>query len=205
MFFLNKDRTQALDAVLASPAAVAAVDKRRKELASRRVQLAKERDDLERAAVSAYADHQARLTASAEAVEKAELAFRDARTAHGALVAARIDASITLAARMDEIEAELRETADGQIGDFIAEMNALWDAARRTPSVQSMTPVINANTGKRTMVEGPVLVQPVDRMRAIREAIAEAEAIRLIPDQSAVATELDRIRMALPIVGQAKG
>ena len=146
------------------------------------------------------------VTASEKALEgvrAAEEALAVARAKLAAANAARASESNDYSLTRARLEGELGETASPLIDAFIAEMRADMEASRKK--------LDTADRSRKHPITGHALFERVSNSESIRqrvaaafEAIAAAQAMKLIPDQSSVDAAIAELRRNLPAVGQAQ-
>ena len=199
--FTSNARERAIEALLDSPLAKEAEARAAQAIANRRLELAKERDAMERAAEKSFHEHQAAMAAAKAAVAEATAALTAARARMGSLDANRMAECHLWNMRVHDIECELRETAHPSLVEFIAWARDEHDAALRAFPPRESTTFRNPATGQVTVERGPRRVMPADRALALREAIAAAETLRLEPRQDKISDALVKLRASLPVIG----
>jgi len=198
---LKTATTHVLEALLNSPVAKEAEAKHANAIAARRAALAQDRAAIEVEAAKQFVAYYKAEATAFEKCQAAERALELAKRELGALIADRAGECYRLDTRKASIETELRETADPEIGRFIASMRDEWDRALKAQPEPETSAVRNPNTGKITHVVTGRRVKPADRVNAVRLAIDTAEALKLEPDQAGVAAKLDALRDGLPAIG----
>jgi|GEM_PF-6519876 len=203
---INKVNDRILEAVLSSPMAREADERHQAAVIARRVELAKERAAMEKAAATAFHAHEAAVEKAMAAHAAAVAELRSAEAAMNTILAARIGENHRFNVRVGAIEAELRSTADPAIDAFISEMRDAFDVALKTHAAhEGMLASRHPVTGEVELKQGPPRVRPADRAQAIREAIAAAEGLKLLPKQDKVAEQIAAIRASLPVIGNVVG
>lgn len=190
-----------VEALRGSPEVASFIEKREHKIAEERqaaaAQLAKLRDD-------GGAEFQ-RLTAEIDQAlneyRKAEAALQAAAQKYHGAVNARGAASYRLTAEIDAHERTLIASASPLIAEFIAEMRNEHTRALRAKNIIDDETAKNPNTGAIVGTRRARGATAAQRARAIRDAIAAAEALRLDADQSGIAQQLAKLRAELPIVG----
>lgn len=176
------------DAIAASATQVA---DQRKRLAAELAALERDSGDWEAAS--------AEIEAARAAVTELEQKLREAKERFDRARLARASHSHSIAARRDEIVASLRETAPPLIAAFIREMWAEVEKVQKAPVAEEIDGGVNPITGKR-VIKNPRsnLAALVIRHAAVRHAIEKAEALKLAPDQTSIAAQLEHLRAELP-------
>jgi hypothetical protein len=193
--------TQAIEAILASPAAKEMATEREKLLVVERTMLAAELDRLQNQAGKIYEQHQHTISAAMDAHSQALKLLKDAKAQVAKVMNERAVAGVHFDGNVTRIEAALRESADPIIAVFIQEMRNALDLALKAQVPISATVITNLNTGKKSTVPGRSLIGPAQRALAIREAIAAAEGLKLVGDQSNISDRLAALRNTLPEIG----
>ena len=196
-----KARDHVVEAILNSPVAKEAESRHQAAIAARRRDLATERAALEKRAVADFRAHEAAQAKATEEHERAVAALRVAKANMGALLAGRAAACHQFDTRVNDIENELRETADPAIAAFIDELRDAIEVTLRTPPVHDVETLRNPATGEIRTAARSQRVMPAQRAQALRDAIAAAEALRLEPDQDKVDDRLAALRARLPVIG----
>lgn len=97
-----------------------------------------------------------------------------------------------------KLEQQLIETASPEIALFLADMRDAWEDCFKKFSFHNHTATENVITGRKVTINSNNKASVMARQAAIRDAQAEAEAMRLEPDQSNVSARLQAIRNNLP-------
>jgi len=134
------------------------------------------------------------------AIEAAQKALDDARIAYGKTLAADSNLAHQLDARFDEATRVLLETSDPSIALFISEMMDAWADTRKMTRIGPEIRSRNVITGKVNVSIESNSVSVKDRLKAIRNAIQQAEEMKLDVDQSSVPERLQKLRNELPVV-----
>jgi hypothetical protein len=198
---LDTAKAHVIEALLVSPVAKEAEARHAKATAARRAALAQERAAIERVSGERFEAHYKAQAAAFEKCQTAELALMAAKAELGALIASRAAECYALDMAGAAAEAELRETADPAIARFIVEMRDDLERVLRVQPALETTAVRNVNTGQVAHLPTARRVKPAERATAIRQAIAQAEALKLEPDQGGVAAKLAALRDSLPVIG----
>lgn len=143
----------------------------RKELAAEIKRLTAELE----AKLPALQDAEAKALA---AVERAREKLRAVQEAHGQAVNARTHLCNSHDMRRTQLESELYQTAPPAIAQFRGQMQDLWDSLRRG-HFQVTEPRQDA-LGRTIAADGPnPYEQQAKRMRAVQQAMREAEGLML--------------------------
>ena len=194
-------RDTAIEALLDSPLAREAEARASAALAERRAGLAARLAQLDREAEKAFHADRAATTKAKAAIAEAQQALTTARAKLAALEAQRIGEHFAWNREVEAVEAELRETCDPAINAAIAAWRDQFDFALKERVVETGTVERNPITGVIERKAGARVVQPADRIQAIREAIAACERLKLEPDQRTVPSALAEIRASVPDIG----
>jgi len=139
-----------------------------------------------------------KFSEATDKISAAEKALAAARLAQGHAWAERHTRKLGFEAAFDNATRTLVETCHPAIGVFLGEMRDEYDRTRRIRVDDRSEVVINQNTGKKTRKSESNKDRIVARMAAIREAVAEAEEMRLLADQSGVPAALQKLKNELP-------
>jgi hypothetical protein len=109
-------------------------------------------------------------------------------------------ASHTHSTEFQKLESQLIETASPEIAIFLSEMRDEFEKCFKRFAFSAGTEIENRITGKKTTVTVNNRASVMARQTAIRDAQAEAEKMRLDPDQSTVSARLQELRNNLPAI-----
>jgi hypothetical protein len=109
-------------------------------------------------------------------------------------------ASHTHSTELQKLEAQLIETASPEIAIFISDMRDEWEKCFKQFAFHNATETVNRITGKKVTINDNNKQSVMARQAAIRDAQAEAEAMRLEPDQSTISARLQELRNNLPAI-----
>jgi multidrug efflux pump subunit AcrA (membrane-fusion protein) len=197
-----EDRERAFSVILQSEQFRKAAEAEAAERLAERKRQAARLAELDKKAETTYAkDEKALAEASAE-LQAARAAVQQAEQKFLSLRAARTAASFRLTAERDELERALKESSSPLIAEFIS---WCWDEQRRIRVMKFgslPTPeIINLVTGRvaiKTDAEPSLPELARRRMEALRDAVAEAEPLHLLADQSDIGERLTKLRTSLP-------
>jgi hypothetical protein len=99
-----------------------------------------------------------------------------------------------------KLEAQLIETASPEIAIFLSDMRDEYEKCFKQFAFRNSTETVNHITGKRAVTNTNNRASVMARQEAIRDAQADAEGIRLEPDQSTVSARLQELRNNLPTI-----
>jgi hypothetical protein len=109
-------------------------------------------------------------------------------------------ASHTHSTEQLKLEGQLIETAAPEIAMFLVDMRDQWEACLKKFSFHNHTDTENFITGRKITVNSNNKASVMARQAAIRDAQAEAEAMRFEPDQSTISARLQALRNNLPAI-----
>jgi hypothetical protein len=159
-------------------------------------------DELARLNAEVERDHPKKIAAverAALAVKKAEQALAEARVKLMHANGARIGGSAAYTITRGDLEYQLAESASPLISDFAAWCRDDLDVTRKKFASRSWQDV-NEVTGKAFARSVSNSKSIAARTAALFAAIASAEELKLIPDQSGVAEAIGKIKASIPEV-----
>lgn len=168
-------------------------------ISSQRESLVAQLADLEAEELKGAPKLQAAVEKAREARDKAKLALRGAEQQLQTAISASSRASGHFSQQRSDIERELWNTADPAIDEFVERLGDLLRQGRSW--FQSWTETVQTAGGTKLVNRGNSL-QVNARLAGIREAISQAEALKLkVVDD--VAGELVKIESAIPALEEA--
>ena len=195
----NLDPTNLTEIVRHIPGVESAIAKERDERIAARAATLKRLRDIEAAEDVDYPRRAARRAAAAAAASEAAAALANARDEYRLAEGAHTLASNLFQNEAGRLENILTEGAHPAICEFMAEMREELDATRaafRYSTHVHEHPITRARLVQTDSNKASVAA----RITAIQDAMKAADAMKILPDQSTVPSQLDAIRANLPAV-----
>ncbi len=186
-----------VDALMPHPVVQAALAEDQRQKTEARRAVAERLAAITAAAAKSLPKSRAALDVAKAELVRAEKALLGARAKVQRLQQEASNTSFAFTREHDALEQQLIAGADPAILVFIDEMRSIVERPPQVTMTESRIDV-HPVTGRRQEVRETNFAAIQRYLEAVREAISQAEALRLLPDQTDIEARLAQLRTSLP-------